>query len=139
MSSATHVCAAAPTASACTASTIATSSTRSARKPQALAGSVNRDGLFPRSEYAAAWAALSAVLPKRDACRRMVDLLWLAHDETCEAELAALIAEDLAAGRPPDTRGLKMRLEPRRRSLPPTCRWRSTELASFDALLEMCA
>jgi hypothetical protein len=109
------------------------------RKPQALAGSVYRDGLFPRSEYAAAWAALSAVLPKRDACRRMVDLLWLAHDETCEAELAALIAEDLAAGRPPDTRGLKMRLEPRRRSLPPTCRWRSTELASFDALLEMCA
>lgn len=30
------------------------------RKTQALAGSVYRDGLFPRSEYEAAWVALSA-------------------------------------------------------------------------------
>ena len=30
------------------------------RKPQALAGSVYRDGLFPRSEYAEAWTALQA-------------------------------------------------------------------------------
>lgn len=109
------------------------------RKPQALAGSVYRDGLFPRTEYAAAWAALSAALPRRDACRRMVDLLWLAHDEACEAELAALIAEDLAAGRRPDARDLKMRLEPRRRSLPADVPVALTELASFDALLEMCA
>lgn len=29
------------------------------RKPQALAGPVYRDGLFPRTEYAEAWAALS--------------------------------------------------------------------------------
>ena len=84
------------------------------RKPQALAGSVYRDGLFPRSEYAAAWAALSAALPRRDACRRMVDLLWLAHDEGCEAELAALIAEDLAAGACRTRATLKPRLEPRR-------------------------
>ena len=34
------------------------------RKPQALAGSVYRDGLFPRSEYAEAWTALSAALPR---------------------------------------------------------------------------
>lgn len=109
------------------------------RKPQALAGSVYRDGLFPRSEYAAAWAALTEALPRRDACRRMVDLLWLAHDEACEAELAALIADDLAARRLPDARDLKMRLEPRRRSLPADVPVALTELASFDALLEMCA
>ena len=109
------------------------------RKPQALAGSVYRDGLFPRSEYAAAWAALSEALPRRDTCRRMVDLLWLAHDEVCEAELAALIAEGLAAGRLPDARDLKMRLEPRRRSLPADVPVALTDLASFDALLEMCA
>jgi hypothetical protein len=54
------------------------------RKPQALAASVYRDGLFPRTEYTAAWAVLSAALTRRDACRRMVDLLWLAHDEACE-------------------------------------------------------
>ncbi len=45
------------------------------RKPQALATSVYRNGIFPRSEYAAAWAALAEALPQRDACRRMVDLL----------------------------------------------------------------
>jgi hypothetical protein len=107
------------------------------RKPQALAGSVYRDGLFPRSEYAAAWAALSEALPRRDACRRMVDLLWLAHDEACEAELAALLAEELAAGHLPDARDLKMRLEPRRRSLPADVPVALTDLASFDALLEV--
>jgi hypothetical protein len=106
------------------------------RKPQALAGSVYRDSLFPRSEYIAAWAALSEALPRRDACRRMVDLLWLAHDEGCEAELAALLAEELAAGRLPDARDLKARLEPRRRELPNDVPVTLTALAHFDALLE---
>jgi len=109
------------------------------RKPQALAGSVYRDGLFPRSEYAEAWAVLSAGLPRRDACRRMVDLLWLAHDEACEAELAALIAEELAAGRLPEAGQLKPRLAPRYRPLPDDVPVALTELASFDALLEMRA
>jgi hypothetical protein len=106
------------------------------RKPQALAGSVYRDGLFPRSEYAAAWAALSEALPRREACRRMVDLLWLAHDEACEAELASLLAEDLAAGRLPDAGDLRARLEPRRRELPDDGPVALTELGRFDALLE---
>ena len=41
------------------------------RKPQALAGSVYRDGLFPRSEYDAAWAALAEALSRKEACQRM--------------------------------------------------------------------
>lgn len=102
----------------------------------ALAGSVYRDGLFPRTEYSAAWTALSEALPQRDACRRMVDLLWLAHDEGCEAELAALIADDLASGALPDARDLAKRFEPRRRTLPADVPVALTELASFDALLE---
>jgi hypothetical protein len=106
------------------------------RKPQALAGSVYRDGLFPRSEYDEAWAALSVALPRKEACRRMVDLLWLAHDEGCEAELAELIAEVRAAGNLPDARDLRQRLEPRRRGLPGDTPVTLTDLASFDALLE---
>jgi hypothetical protein len=109
------------------------------RKPQALAGSVYRDGLFPRTEYADAWVALSEALPQREACRRMVDLLWLAHDEGCEAELAALIADDLGSGGLPDARDLARRLEPRRRTLPADVPVALTELARFDALLEACA
>lgn len=106
------------------------------RKPQALAGSVYRDGLFPRSEYADAWAALSTALPRRDACRRMVDLLWLAHDEGCEAELAGLVADSLARDELPDARALKGKLEPRLRKLPGDTPVALTDLASFDALLE---
>ncbi len=106
------------------------------RKPQALAGSIYRDGLFPRSEYAEAWAALSAALPRRDACRRMVDLLGLAHDEGCEAELASLIADTLGQGALPEALALKRRLEPRRRVLPDDTPVALTDLASFDALLE---
>lgn len=109
------------------------------RKPQALAGSVYRDGLFPRSEYAEAWTALSAALPRRDACRRMVDLLWLAHDEGCETELAALIAESLGRSELPEARALKEKLEPRSRALPDDTPVTLTDLASFDALLEGCA
>ena len=109
------------------------------RKPQALAGSVYRDGLFPRTEYAEAWTALSAALPRRDACRRMVDLLWLAHAEGCEAELAALIADSLGRGALPEARALRAKLEPRRRALPDDTPVTLTDLASFDALLEGCA
>ena len=106
------------------------------RKPQALAGSVYRDGLFPRTEYAEAWTALSAGLPRKEACRRMVDLLWLAHDEGCEAELATLIALSLEQGQLPKAGILKQHLAPRQRTLPNDTPVELTDLASFDALLE---
>jgi len=106
------------------------------RKPQALAGSVYRDGLFPRAEYTEAWTALSAALPRRDACRRMVDLLCLAHDEGCEAELATLIARILEQGQLPDASRLKTKLKQSQRDLPQDTLVALTDLSSFDALLE---
>jgi hypothetical protein len=69
----------------------------------------------------------------------MVDLLWLAHDEPCEAELATLIAEELVAGHLPDARLLKLRLFPRHRPLPADVPVVLTALTSFDALLEIRA
>lgn len=69
----------------------------------------------------------------------MVELLWLAHDEACEAELALLIAEDLVDGRLPEAAKLKPRLAPRRQSLPEDVPVALTELTSFDALLEVRA
>jgi hypothetical protein len=107
------------------------------RKPQALARSIYRDSLFPRPEYAAAWASLSQTLPEKEACRRMVALLALAHDEGCEAELAALMAEDFARSRTPDPLDLRRRLEPRDRDLPLDVPVILTALASFDTLLEV--
>lgn len=105
------------------------------RKPQALWSSIYRDSLFPRTEYAAAWTVLQRDLPRRDACRRMVELLFIAHDRACEAELAHLLAEDLAVGRVPDPKPLASRLSPRQTALPRDVAVTHPSLASFDALL----
>jgi hypothetical protein len=105
------------------------------RKPQALAGSVFRDDLFPRAEYARAWARLSEALPQKEACWRMVALLALAYDDGCEAELAHLIADDLDRGAMPDADLLRDQLEPRGRDLTADIPVALTALASFDALL----
>jgi hypothetical protein len=59
------------------------------RKPMALLNLVYRDRLFPREAYCRAFEALRDALPERQACRIAVDLLALAHDRGCEAELAS--------------------------------------------------
>ncbi|WP_262031603.1 IS21 family transposase, partial [Microvirga sp. Mcv34] len=82
------------------------------RKPMALMGLVYRDQLFPRPAYARAFEAMCAKLPARVACRTMVDLLALAHERACEAELAAHLAADLEAGRLPDLKSLRALFRP---------------------------
>ena len=78
-------------------------------KPQAFANLTYRDALFPRTEYRHCWEALVAAVPQRRACRIMVGLLWLAHDQTCEAELAAALTEIVADGDLPDLEELRAR------------------------------
>ena len=75
------------------------------RKPMALLNWIHRDGLFPRDAYRRAFDALLEGLGDRQACRRMVDLLALAHDHCCEAGLAAEIEMRLGAGELPDPGG----------------------------------
>src|ERR671911_783202 len=82
------------------------------RKPMALLNLVYRDRLFPREAYQHAFEALRAALPDRQPCRITVDLLALAHDRGCEAELAACLAADHAAGRLPDLKTLEARFAP---------------------------
>src|SRR3984885_5337573 len=66
------------------------------RKPMALLNLVYRDKLFPRDAYRRTFDRLLEKLPEKSACRLMVDLLALAHDRGCEAELAAILESDLA-------------------------------------------
>ena len=80
-------------------------------KPHALANLVYRDKLFPRSEYRRCWDALEGALPKAAACRSMVGLLWLAHDQACEAELAATLTGILDGQGLPDLRDLQERFQ----------------------------
>jgi transposase InsO family protein len=82
------------------------------RKPMALMGLVYRDQLFPRPAYARTFEAMVGKLPVRTACRTMVDLLALAHERACEAELAEHLDVDLKAGRLPDLKRLRALFSP---------------------------
>ena len=106
------------------------------RKPQALASSVYRDTLFPRSEYAEAWAWLSETLPRTKACRQMVALLALAHDHNCEADLAALITKALATSEVPNAKTLRQQLAGPCTELPENRAVKLTDLSRFDTLPE---
>ena len=88
------------------------------RKPMALPNWVHRDGLFPRDAYRRAFDALREGLDDRQACRRMVDLLALAHDHCCEARLADEIDRGLDAGELPDPELLRKRFPPKPDGIP---------------------
>ena len=104
------------------------------RKPMALLGLVYRDQMFPRDAYRHTFERLIECLPARQACRLMVDLLALAHDRGCEAELAQVLDADLAAGRLPDMTTLRARFSPDPAALP-TVVVHLTPLAAYEALL----
>jgi hypothetical protein len=82
------------------------------RKPMALLSLVYRDQLFPRDAFRQAFDRLLKKLPEKSACRIMVDLLALAHERGCEAELAAVLANDLAANQLPDMAVLREQFAP---------------------------
>lgn len=88
------------------------------RKPMALLNLVYRDQLFPREAYRLMFERLRERLSDRLACRTIVELLSLAHDRACEAELATLLTEYLAAGRLPDLAALRVRFAPDPARLP---------------------
>lgn len=104
------------------------------RKPMALFGMVYRDQLFPRDAYRKTFDRLIKQLPERIACRTMVELLALAHDRACEAELADILADDLAQDRLPDLAALRARFAPDPAGLPEVV-IRLTPLADYDSLL----
>ena len=68
------------------------------KKPMALANLVYRDQLFPRPAFARAFAAWREREGDKRACKITVELLALAHERACEADLANVIDAALAAG-----------------------------------------
>ena len=88
------------------------------KKPMALPNLVYRDQLFPRPAYRKAFEALRAELGDKRACKITVELLALAHDRGCEAELAQTIDAQLDAGRLPDMASLRERFGPNPESVP---------------------
>ena len=88
------------------------------KKPMALNNLVYRDQLFPRPAYARAFERLRAEVGDKQACKVTVELLALAHDRACEAELAQVIEADLDAARLPDLALLRKRFGPSPESVP---------------------
>jgi hypothetical protein len=82
------------------------------RKPMALLNLVYRDQLFPRPAYARTFDALLAEQSPRAACKAMVEILALAHERACEAELSERLATELDAGRLPDITALRQMFAP---------------------------
>jgi hypothetical protein len=103
------------------------------RKPMALNNLVYRDQLFPRPAYARAFAALHQSVGDKRACKLTVELLALAHDRGCEAELAELIDAELDAGRLPDLPFLRERFSPNSASVP-AIKVALVALSSYDEL-----
>ena len=88
------------------------------KKPMALPNLVYRDQLFPCPAYRKAFEALRAEVGDKRACKVTVELLALAHDRACEAELAQVIDVELDAGRLPDLALLRERFGPPPASVP---------------------
>jgi plasmid stability protein len=88
------------------------------RKPAALLNLVYRDQLFPRRAYARAFEALLEREGEKKACRVMVEILALAHERACEAELADLLTAQLDAGGVPDLAALRTHFAPQEAAFP---------------------
>ncbi len=88
------------------------------RKPMALRNLVYRDHIFPRPAYARAFDALMDQRSDKVACKITVELLALAHDYACEAELAQALDAELDAGHLPCLDLLRERFRPATASLP---------------------
>ena len=105
------------------------------KKPMALLGLVYRAQLFPRDAYRQTFDRLLEQIPERLACRLMVDLLALAHDRGCEAELATVLAGELTAARLPDMTALRARFAPDPAMLPDVI-VTLLPLSAYQALLD---
>jgi transposase InsO family protein len=108
------------------------------RKPMALLNLVYRDRLFPREAYRSMFERLRERLSDRLACRTIVELLSLAHDRACEAQLAAVLAEHLAEDRLPDLATLRARFAPDPTRLPHVT-VRLAPLSAYEALASSVA
>lgn len=105
------------------------------KKPRALANLVYLDQLFPRLAYRRAFEALVAALGDKRACKITVELLALAHERACEADLAVAIEACLDGGRLPDLALLRARFTPQSAAAPNV----TVELAALDLYDELAS
>jgi hypothetical protein len=94
-----------------------------------------RDQLFPHPAYRKAFEALRASGGEKRACKETVELLALAHDRSCETELAHAIDAALHCGQTLDLVRLRERFGPSLASAPVV----EVNLAPLHAYHELAA
>ncbi|WP_429577598.1 IS21 family transposase [Paraburkholderia youngii] len=105
------------------------------RKPMALLNLVYRDQIFPREAYRLTFDRLLEQLPEREACKTMVELLNLAHERNCEAQLAQALEQCLADAQLPDLDTLRSRFEAKPASMPKV-HVQVAALSDYEVLLD---
>jgi hypothetical protein len=100
----------------------------------ALLGLVYRDQLFPRQSYRQTFDLLIERMPEKQACKLMVELLALAHDRGCEAELADQLQLGLDAGKLPNMQRLNALFAPDPAAIPGVV-VQLAPLSSYEVLL----
>ena len=97
-------------------------------------GLIYSDQLFPRQAFRDLFDMMLEKTSDKQACRMIVDLLALAHDRGCEAEIAAQIEEDMRHKQIPDIVALRARFAPCAGGLPKV-EVRLGALAAYNNLL----
>ena len=105
------------------------------KRPMALMNLVYREQLFPREAYRGTFHFLLERYGERIACKTTVELLSMAHERGCEAELAEVISVQLDAGEVPDLKALAERFAPDPQRLPEVV-VRLAPLSDYEALIE---
>lgn len=106
------------------------------RKPMALLNLVYRDQVFPREAYRLTFERLREQLPERAACKTMVELLSLAHERNCEAQLAQALQQCLDDGQLPDLDALDSRFAPKPAAVP-QAHVQLASLRDYEVLLDL--
>ena len=101
----------------------------------ALLNLVYRDQLFPREAYRLTFEQLRERLDDRPAYKLTVELLSLAHERACEAQLATVLTELLTRQEIPDMQALRAMFAPDPASLPEVC-VRLEPLSVYESLAE---
>jgi len=104
------------------------------RKPQAFRYSRLREDLLPTERYRMVWEWLDRELPPRDACKRIVGILALAHRFDCEAALEEYLSAEKEKNHVPSLHELQDRFG-RKASAIPMVTVPKRSAADYDHLL----
>jgi transposase InsO family protein len=104
------------------------------KKPMALLGLVYRDQIFPRDAYRRMFDFMLETTSEKEACRTAVELLAMAHERCCEAEIADILEADLDQKTVPDIAALRDLFAPDPERLPKV-EVRLASLSIYESLM----